>query len=134
MAQLYEQKELEASDAIAARCNVEMAFPRAHLPVYENRYGVSSVQFLNTLCKKGLAKRIGSSRVPKAYVQRLQYELEVINSMGFTDYFLIVWDFIRYARSQKIFHPPRTRLRGRIARLLLPGDHAYRSHSLRPAV
>lgn len=49
----------EASDAIAARCNVEMAFPRAHLPVYENRYGVSSVQFLNTLCKKGLAKRIG---------------------------------------------------------------------------
>lgn len=106
MAQLYEQKELEASDAIAARCNVEMAFPRAHLPVYENRYGVSSVQFLNTLCKKGLAKRIGSSRVPKAYVQRLQYELEVINSMGFTDYFLIVWDFIRYARSQKIFIGP----------------------------
>ncbi len=106
MAQLYEQKELEASDAIAARCNVEMAFLRAHLPVYENRYGVSSVQFLNTLCKKGLAKRIGSSRVPKAYVQRLQYELEVINSMGFTDYFLIVWDFIRYARSQKIFIGP----------------------------
>ncbi len=106
MAQLYEERELETSDAIAAQCQVEMTFPKAHLPVFENRYGVSSVQFLNTLCKKGLAKRIGSSRVPKAYVQRLQYELNVINSMGFTDYFLIVWDFIRYARSQKIFIGP----------------------------
>ena len=61
---------------------VEMTFPKAHLPVFENRYGVSSVQFLNTLCKKGLAKRIGSSQVPKAYVQRLQYELNVIKLNG----------------------------------------------------
>ncbi len=74
--------------------------------MFENRYGISSTQYLNSLCKKGLAKRMGSTKVPKVYVERLAHELDVINSMGFTDYFLIVWDFIRYARTQKIYIGP----------------------------
>ena len=94
------------SDVIAENCQVAMAFPKVHLPVFENRYGISSTQYLNSLCKKGLAKRMGSTRVPKVYVERLAHELDVINSMGFTDYFLIVWDFIRYARTQKIYIGP----------------------------
>lgn len=106
MQRLYEEQDRQMSDQIAADCNVTMAFPKAHLPVFENKEGASSVQYLNALCKKGLSKRMGSTRVPKAYVERLQHELEVINSMGFTDYFLIVWDFIRYARTQKIYIGP----------------------------
>ena len=49
---------------------------------------------------------MGTTQVPAAYVRRLQHELEVITSMGFTDYFLIVWDFIRYARTKDIFIGP----------------------------
>ena len=106
MKQLYSMDDLAMSDQIADQCNVTMDFPKVHLPVFENRDGVPSVQYLNALCKKGLAKRLGTTKVPKTYVQRLQYELEVINSMGFTDYFLIVWDFIRFARTQKIYIGP----------------------------
>ena len=106
MEALYEPQELAMSDVIAENCQVAMAFPKVHLPVFENRYGISSTQYLNSLCKKGLAKRMGSTKVPKVYVERLAHELDVINSMGFTDYFLIVWDFIRYARTQKIYIGP----------------------------
>ncbi len=106
MAALYDGDQLETSDDIAAHCNVAMAFPKAQLPVFENRYGISSAQYLTSLCKKGLMKRFGGERVPKTYVERLEHELQVINSMGFTDYFLIVWDFIRYARTQAIYIGP----------------------------
>ena len=106
MKKLYAPSDLEMSDQIASQCNVTMSFPKVNLPVFENKEGVSSTQYLNALCKKGLIKRLGTTKVPKKYVQRLQYELEVINSMGFTDYFLIVWDFIRFARTQKIYIGP----------------------------
>lgn len=106
MKKLYAPSHLKMSDQIALQCNVTMSFPKVNLPIFENKEGVSSSQYLNALCKKGLIKRLGTTQVPKKYVQRLQYELEVINSMGFTDYFLIVWDFIRFARTQKIYIGP----------------------------
>ena len=74
-------------------------FKKASLPHYENRYQLSSDEFLRRLCGQGLMKRLNHQKVPYINEQRLQYELNVITSMGFSDYFLIVYDFIRYARS-----------------------------------
>lgn len=105
MEQLYDEKELEATEQIAKMCNVQMAFPKSRLPVFKNKLHIDSKDYLIKLCKKGLEKRLHGN-LKAEYVNRLEYELNVIISMGFTDYFLIVWDFIRYARSEDIFVGP----------------------------
>lgn len=105
MQALYDQEDLDATDEICQMCNVQMAFSKNTLPVFKNKYNVDSKTLLTNLCKTGLKKRLQNQLKPE-YVNRLQYELHVINSMGFTDYFLIVWDFIRYARSQDIMVGP----------------------------
>ena len=106
MAQLYDADDLAATDAIAASCDVRMAFPKASLPVYENKFHVSSEEYLRQLCMQGLKKRFGYQTIPDAYYNRLKYELDVILKMQFADYFLIVYDFIRFARSQNIYVGP----------------------------
>lgn len=106
MQALYDQEDLDATEEIAAQCNVEMNFEKAILPKYKNRYGVSSEQFLTNLCHKGLEKRMQFHAIPDTYKKRLAYELDVIISMGYADYFLIVWDFIRFARSKDIYIGP----------------------------
>ena len=106
MQDLYDQEDLDATEEIAALCNVEMKFEKAILPKYKNRYGVSSEEFLSSLCHKGLEKRMQYHVVPEQYKKRLAYELDVIISMGYADYFLIVWDFIRFARSKDIYIGP----------------------------
>lgn len=106
MAQLYDEEDLLASEEIAAKCNVKMQFPKAILPKFKNKYGVSSEEFLRNLCHKGLAKRMHFQAIPKVYQQRLEYELDVIINMHYADYFLIVWDFIRFAKSQNIYIGP----------------------------
>ena len=106
MAELYEEDDLRRSDEIAAMCQVEMKFQKAILPKFENRYGVDSETFLRSLCHKGLEKRMNYHTIPKEYMDRLNYELDVIISMKYADYFLIVWDFIRFAKSQDIFIGP----------------------------
>lgn len=105
MANLYEQEDLDATEEIARKCNVQMALKKSDLPHFENKLGIDSKSYLIKLCKAGLLKRL-NNRVSEEYASRLEYELSVINSMGFTDYFLIVWDFIRYARSQDIYVGP----------------------------
>lgn len=105
MQELYSEDLLQASDEIASMCNVQMAFQKSKLPVFKNKLGVDSKSFLIGLCRKGLEKRL-HGRYDQVYASRLDYELNVINQMGFTDYFLIVYDFIRYARSQDIFVGP----------------------------
>ncbi|MGM9889627.1 MAG: DNA polymerase III subunit alpha [Floccifex porci] len=105
MEELYDEQDLKATDEICEMCNVQMAFKRNTLPVFKNQYNADSNTFLNSLCKAGLKKRL-NGHVKENYVKRLQYELHVIQSMGFTDYFLIVWDFIRYARSKEIMVGP----------------------------
>lgn len=106
MQALYEDEELAMSDHIAAMCNVEMSFPKAVLPKFHNKYGVSSEEFLRSLCQKGLQKRMQFQTISDVYQQRLDYELDVIIRMQYADYFLIVWDFIRFAKTQHIYIGP----------------------------
>ena len=73
--------------------------------LFENKLHIDSSDYLVKLCKKGLEKRLNGN-LDAVYMNRLEYELSVIINMGFTDYFLIVWDFIRYARSKDIFVGP----------------------------
>ncbi len=105
MYQLYEEEDLIQTDKIASLCNVQMAFEKSQLPTFENKLGVDSTTYLKKLCLAGLKKRLNGQYNP-IYVQRLEYELNTIIKMGFTNYFLIVWDFIRYARSQDIMVGP----------------------------
>ena len=102
---LYDKDDLNATEEIAEKCNIQLAMRKSHLPHFENKLGIGSQTYLIKLCKKGLLKRL-NNHLTEEYVRRLEYELSVINSMGFTDYFLIVWDFIRYARSQDIYVGP----------------------------
>lgn len=86
---------------IAARCNVEFRFGERKLPHFVQEGVPDNTAYLRALCYKGLRRRYGDA--PSEEVRkRLAYELSVIEKMGFVDYFLIVWDFIRYARSQDI--------------------------------
>ena len=103
---LYEDEELQMSDRIAALCQVEMQLPKAVLPKFQNKYGVSSEEFLRSLCQKGLQKRMQYQPISSIYQQRLDYELDVIIRMQYADYFLIVWDFIRFAKTQHIYIGP----------------------------
>ena len=105
MEALYDESDLLVTEEIAGMCNVQMAFQKSKLPVFKNKLHIDSRDYLIKLCKKGLEKRLNGNR-NATYMNRLEYELSVIVSMGFTDYFLIVWDFIRYARSQDIFVGP----------------------------
>ncbi|MFA7283377.1 MAG: DNA polymerase III subunit alpha [Candidatus Omnitrophota bacterium] len=85
---------------IAARCNLELNFKQLHLPRYSPPGGKDKEEFLLELCKKG-AREKNLEQTPEL-TKRLEDELKVIKHMGFVSYFLIVWDFISYAKSQKI--------------------------------
>ena len=90
---------------------------------------------MGTRCSRSCARRGSSKRYPDAseeYRERLRYEMEMIRRMGFVDYFLIVSDFVAYAKSQR--HPggARTWLRRRFHGVLLLGHHRRRSHAVRP--
>ncbi len=83
---------------IADKCNVTMEFGKYHLPKFHLADDIDPYEYLTDLCMKGLMKRYGNL----SHKDRLMYELETIKSMGFVDYFLIVWDFIRFAHSKGI--------------------------------
>jgi len=85
---------------IASRCNLELDFKQIHLPKYEPPVGESKEEFLRKLCEEGLKKRF--DKVTPVIEERLEHELKTIIKMGFASYFLIVWDFIHYAKSQGI--------------------------------
>jgi len=86
---------------IANRCNVEFDFNKIHLPRFEPPPGKTLEAYLEELCHQFLVKRLRSD-IPAHYEERLRYELGVIIKMGYTGYFLIVWDFIHYAKQQGI--------------------------------
>lgn len=90
---------------IADMCNVDFTFGQYHLPEYKAPDGKSNNQYLRELCYKGLKERYGENP-PKSNVDRLEYELGVIESMGYVEYFLIVWDFINYAKTNGIMVGP----------------------------
>ena len=93
----YAKEALANTQKIADRCHVEIEFGHTKLPHYEVPEGYDSWTYLNKLCFDGLARRYGE-RADEMKPQ-LEYELNVIKTMGYVDYFLIVWDFINYARS-----------------------------------
>ena len=100
----YAREALENTHKIAERCNVEIEFGVTKLPKYEVPEGFDSWTYLNHLCWEGF-----KTRYPKddgTLSRRLDYELDVIRTMGYVDYFLIVWDFINYARSKDIMVGP----------------------------
>ena len=85
---------------IAERCNVEFTFGKYHLPEFKLPAGYDSLTYLRELCEKGFAERYGDEH--PEYRQQLEYEINMIEKMGFTDYFLIVWDFVNFAKSAGI--------------------------------
>ena len=103
----YAWEAVENTQLIADRCNVEIKFGETKLPHYEVPEGYDSWTYLNKLCDDGLAERYGDGSQPAGATgqtlrERLDYELGVIKRMGYVDYFLIVWDFINYAKSNGI--------------------------------
>ncbi|ARK31706.1 DNA polymerase III subunit alpha [Halalkalibacter krulwichiae] len=106
MEQLFNgQKEaLSMTQTLANLCSVHLELDKPKLPVYPNNQGKSSNEFLRELCLKGLKLRYKSITDPLR--ARLDKELAVIERMGFSDYFLIVWDFMTYAREQNILTGP----------------------------
>lgn len=86
---------------IAARCNLDFEFGNTKLPHFEVPDGQEHDTYFSDMCRRGMRERYGENP-PEEYVQRLDYELDVIQSMGYVDYFLIVHDFVQYAKSQGI--------------------------------
>ena len=85
---------------IADRCNLEFTFHEYHLPAFPVPEGYTNEGYFRELCYKGFQERYPQE--PKEYKDRLEYEISVISSMGYVNYYLIVWDFIRYAKEQGI--------------------------------
>ena len=104
MRELYADvlEAVEQTQQIADLCQIEVPLHQSLLPKYPTESGVSSEEYLEALCFKGLAKRYGNLE----HSHRLKYELSIIHKMGFSDYFLIVWDFIKYAKLHEIYVGP----------------------------
>ncbi|MBQ4145132.1 MAG: DNA polymerase III subunit alpha, partial [Clostridia bacterium] len=95
---------IENTQKIADRCNVEIEFGKLHLPKFDVPEGYTSSQYLRKLAEDGLCERYPNAE--ETIKERLEYELSTIEQMGYVDYFLIVWDFIRYARENGIMVGP----------------------------
>lgn len=113
--QLYVKSEAEMRELFAAypeavdntariadMCRYDFDFKTMHLPSYPIESGETPMEMLTRLCMEGLAQYYPEHGKDSAAYQRLMYELDMIDRMGYVDYFLIVWDFIRYARSRNI--------------------------------
>lgn len=100
----YASQALANTYEIAKRCNVEIEFGEYKLPVYDVPEGYTAYEYLEQVCFDGLHKRYGEPS--QELKDRLKYELKTISDMGFVDYFLIVWDFIKYAKDHDIMVGP----------------------------
>ena len=100
----YAKKALENTGIIAKRCQVEFTFHELKLPAYDVPGGLTASQYLRKLCEEGVHRRY--TEITPEIRERLEYELSVIESMGYVDYFLIVWDFIHYAKTHGIMVGP----------------------------
>lgn len=98
----FNRTDYEIAKELVDKCNLEFNTNKNLMPKY---IVDNSKEYLFKLCKKGLYKRL-NGKVPTKYYERLLYELEVINKMGFNDYFLVVWDYVKYARHNDILIGP----------------------------
>ena len=89
---------------IADKCNVEITFHEQHLPGFTAPDGLTNLEYLSEICRRGLARKMPDAS--DEVKERLEYEISVINQMGFVDYFLIVWDFVNFAHENGIFVGP----------------------------
>lgn len=98
---------LAENQFVAENCNVQIKKETPHLPKFHTPNSETSAEYLSRLCLRGLQKRLnGTGADYQVYLARLQHELEVINRMGFDDYFLIVWDVINFAHQHDILTGP----------------------------
>ena len=104
MSELFPAEALGNTAKIAERCNVELDFNTVHLPEFKVPKGYEKSEYFSKICKEGLKERYKNITVE--IQQRLDYELGVIQQMGYVDYFLIVWDFIKYAKDNNIMVGP----------------------------
>lgn len=95
---------VDNTQIIADQCNVEFEFGTLHLPEFQPPNGLTNKEYLRNLCFSGLEYRY--KQITDELKQRLEYELSVIEQMGYVEYFLIVWDFINYAREHDIMVGP----------------------------
>lgn len=100
----YAQEALENTAKIADRCNVDFDFNTIHLPKYEVPSGYTPNSYLRELCYSGLKQRY--ENISEEIVERLDYELDIIEKMGYIEYFLIVWDFINFSKENNIMVGP----------------------------
>ena len=105
MSELYSQELLDMSDRIAEKCHVDLSKLQTTLPIFKTNKAVSNKVYLKQLATFGLSRRL-NDQVTDIYTQRLNHELTIINNLNFEDYFLIVYDLIRYAKSNKIYVGP----------------------------
>lgn len=103
--ELYTPKLLENINEIVDKCNVNVFDLKTSLPNYDTNSNVSGDKYLERLSQIGLSKRL-EGKLTQVYIDRLNYELSVINDMGFDDYFLIVYDVIRFAKKEGIYVGP----------------------------
>ena len=101
MDKLYPKEWIENINEIVDRCNIDLLDLKTNLPEYENSYNVDNKLFIKELSKKGLKKRLGKD-IDYKYMNRLNHELEIIEKMDFTNYFLIVYDVVRFAKQKGI--------------------------------
>ena len=96
-------KDIENTKEITNLCNTNLSYKEGLLPIYDEK--INAFSYLTMLCNKGLKRRLNDN-VNNIYQKRLDYELEVINKMGFCDYFLVVWDYVKYAKFNDILVGP----------------------------
>ncbi len=104
MSLLFPQEALENTIKISERCNVELDFETIHLPEFKVPLGYTKSEYFREICQLGLAERY--KNVTDEIQNRLDYEIGIIEQMGYVDYFLIVWDFIKYSKDNKIMVGP----------------------------
>ena len=95
-----QEEAIENTNRIADRCNLEFVFNEYHLPSFPVPAGYTNEEYFRKLCMDGFRERY--AHAPEEYLNRLEYEIGVISRMGYVNYYLIVWDFIRYAKEQGI--------------------------------
>lgn len=106
MESIFDKKYIENTDYIINLCNASIPLHHMHLPKYPVPKNGNASDYLKQLCSVGLKKRFKNQKINPAYLQRLKKELDVITKMGFDDYFLIVFDYVRYAKINKILVGP----------------------------
>ncbi len=104
MASLFPEEAIINTEEIAKRCNVELDFNTVHLPEFKIPGGYEKSEYFRKICQDGLKERY--KNITEQIQQRLDYEISIIEQMGYVDYFLIVWDFIKYAKDNNIMVGP----------------------------